>query len=388
MGLLLTIVALGLALGTLFNPEDDSAAYIYLAKRLASTGSLIDPFNLRRLTDYGGATLYQSIFLRVAGESSLHGFEFVFASLLLILIAVGTTRRRWMAAGTLLIGLGVLLGNDIGAVVNIGPNFSIAAFSLGLLYVLRSVRSWSERDEPFVYVVIGILLSGILALRFSFLVSMAITVLLVVVVLRRRQAVKPLLVIGITTVICSSGWAIALFRSSGTPMFPLIGGNYNKSWPSSQNPSEFARGFGRFAHFASEVFTADNLGWVALAGAIIGLGFLALSRWKSKEMLVLGSAGVGCLVQFPPPSPTPCQARSLMKSFGSLPPAHLRAGFWHSVSCGHGTTPKVIPLQECSQPHVPRSGWLATCQASQDGPWPRRGWGRPRASCSSSALPC
>lgn len=245
-GAVLTLVALGVAANAPFNLNDDDAAYIYLARRLASTGGLVDPFNLRRVTGYGGGTLFQSMFYRIPGDTSLHGFELVFGSLLLVLLAVGTTRRRWLALGTLLLGIGILLGNDVGLVINLSPTFTITAFSLGTLQALRLVRGSSERDQPLVYVVIGILLSGILALRFSFVVSMVAATLIVIIVLRGRHAVKPIVLIGLTGGVCSAGWALALYRSSRSLLFPLFPGNYDPSWPTGQNEAEFAHGVRSF----------------------------------------------------------------------------------------------------------------------------------------------
>ena len=100
VGVVLVLISLGVAIGSPFyNIYDDDGAYIYLAKRVPSTGGLIDPFNARRMTSYGGSTLYQSMFLHVLGNSSLRGFEFTFASLLLVAVTVSTTTRRWFASG-------------------------------------------------------------------------------------------------------------------------------------------------------------------------------------------------------------------------------------------------------------------------------------------------
>src|ERR1700681_782625 len=56
VGSVLVLLAMGQAIGIqLYNPYDDDAAYVYLAKRLLGTGGLADPFNLRRITSYGGS---------------------------------------------------------------------------------------------------------------------------------------------------------------------------------------------------------------------------------------------------------------------------------------------------------------------------------------------
>jgi hypothetical protein len=97
--------------------------------------------------------------------------------------------------------------------------------------------------------------------------------------------------------VCSGGWAIAMLRSSGTPLFPVISGNYNTTWPTGADPSEFAHGVGTFLHFSGTVFNSGNVGWVALGSLVLGLAFLGRSQGRSKDHLVLASAGAACLVQ-------------------------------------------------------------------------------------------
>jgi len=128
LGLVLLLISLGFAIGQpYFDSNDDDPAYIYLAQRLIHTGGMIDPFNLRRMTGYGGSTLYQAMFLGTSGNSSLRGFELTFGILLLLLITCRTVKRRWLLAGSFLIGLGLLLGHGIGPFTNLGPTFSASA---------------------------------------------------------------------------------------------------------------------------------------------------------------------------------------------------------------------------------------------------------------------
>ena len=192
VGVVLVLLSLGIAIGSPFyNLFDDDAAYVYLAQRLVSTGGLIDPFNARRMTSYGGATLYQSLFLHVLGNSALRGFEFTFAALLLVVVTVSTTKRRWFALGTLIVGLGILLGHGIGPVQNLSPTLSGAALSLGAYQLLAKLRTSSEDDQPWLYVVIGVVLGGILALRFYYLIAVVVATIIALVVARGRSRSNP-----------------------------------------------------------------------------------------------------------------------------------------------------------------------------------------------------
>src|SRR5579863_7550845 len=137
IGATFLLISIGGAIGVAFyNPPDDDPAYVYLAQRLGSTGGLIDPFNLRRFASYGASTLYQSLFLRFTGNASLRGFEFTFAALLVLVVAIRSTRRRWFPLFFAVVGLGVLVGQGVGPIINLSPAFSIAAFTLGGYQVL------------------------------------------------------------------------------------------------------------------------------------------------------------------------------------------------------------------------------------------------------------
>jgi hypothetical protein len=291
----LFLLSLTVAIRPLYNLNDDDAAYIYLAKRLLSTGGLIDAFNQRRITSYGGNSLYHALFLHVAGTSSVRGYEFVFAALILVLATVGTIKRRWLLPGAFLVGVGVLLGHGTGAVLNVSPTFSVAGLSLGAYQLLRHVRVPPDDEQPLLYVVIGLFLAGVLALRFTFLLSVAIAVVIVVVVVRGRRAITPLAIAAGSTVIAVSGWAIALLRSSATPLFPLISGNYNSTWPGAHDP--MIKGLNRYAHLFGNTFNSNDVGIVALLSAVTALALVFLTRRQSLSMLVLFGAGIGCLAQ-------------------------------------------------------------------------------------------
>ncbi len=296
VAIVLAGVALGQAMGIqLYNPYDDDAAYVYLAKRMLGTGGLADPFNLRRLTSYGGSALYQSLFLQSTGNASLRGFELMFALGVLLVVAVGNLRRRWLAVGTFLLGVGLILGRGIGPIVNLSPEFSVAALSLGAYVLIKRTPLQNERDQPLLYVVIGVVLAGILALRFYYLMSVVAALVFVLVAVRGRRAIRGVLITAASSAIASIGWAIALARSSGTPLFPLVLGNYNQSWPSGNDPT--LHGIGTFVRHFLNAFDGYAIGWVSVAAVVIALAYLVFVGREPVRMIVLLGAGLGCLVQ-------------------------------------------------------------------------------------------
>jgi len=295
-GVAFYLVSVAIAIGIPhYNKNDDDAAYVYLAQRLLRTGGLIDPFNQRRLASYGGSTLYQSMFLHFTGNSSIRGFEFVFGALLLVALAVRTARRRWYLPGLCIVGIGLLVGHGIGPVVNLSPEYSVAAVSLGTYQMLARAPLRAHDEQPMVFVLVGILLAGILSLRFSFAISVGLAVLLVLVALRGRRSIQPLALVVATTLVASTGWAIASWRSSRTPLFPVVAGNYDTTWPGAHDP--YLIGTTWFTHLFGTIVTGWYLWQILLLSAVVGLGFLVLTRRRPVTMLVLLAATVGCLVQ-------------------------------------------------------------------------------------------
>ena len=54
------------------NCPDDEVAYFTFVSRLLQTGSLIDPYSLRRLSGYGGHTVLQALVMTLGSEDNGH----------------------------------------------------------------------------------------------------------------------------------------------------------------------------------------------------------------------------------------------------------------------------------------------------------------------------
>ena len=295
LGALLVLVSLGIAIGVpYYNRNDDDAGYIYLARRLLDTGGLIDPFSTRRLTAYGGSTLYQSLFLNVSGNSAVRGFEWTFAALLLALVAVRTLQRRWWALGAFVVGAGVLVGAGSGPLQNLSPVFSAAALSLGAYQLLCRLRSATDDDDRFVAACVGLLLGGVLALRFYFLVPVALAAVAVILVAGRRPW-RTLAWCAGTAVASSVGWALAMDRSSGSPLFPLVSGNDNPGFPVGPNP--LRAGVHTYLSRLWAAVEGYHVGLVAAAAVVVGAALLGARRRRPVTAVVLVAAGLGCLAQ-------------------------------------------------------------------------------------------
>jgi hypothetical protein len=119
--------------------------------------------------------------------------------------------------------------------------------------------------------------------------------LIVIVTLRGVRALRALVQTGLAMAVASAGWAIASFRSSGTPLFPLVAGNYDTSWPGGRDP--YLVGTGWFTHLFRAVITENDVAQITIFSIVIGLLYLLLAHRLQVRMLVLLAAGIGCLVQ-------------------------------------------------------------------------------------------
>ena len=204
-----------------YNANDDGPAYLYLAQRLLSTGGLIDPFSTRRLNSYGGAELFQALTLRFAGTGAGLGVEWFLFALLLVALVVRSLRRPYAVLILLTFGLAIVLIRPVGIWVNAAPTFSGAALIVALALVLGDIDT--TRPERWRFCVCGLLLAALFALRLEFFVPAVLAVLVyAVVVFRGRRVLGALAAVAIAGVIAIAGWAVALFESSHTPLFPLF----------------------------------------------------------------------------------------------------------------------------------------------------------------------
>ena len=299
-----TVVALGNVFGANYNANDDLPAYMYLAQRLVSTGGLIDPFNLRRTGGYGASTLYQALFLRLTGPTTLEGFEFGFGVLVTLVLVVGTTRRRGLVLGTVLAGLSLLVAHSFGVnvnvyaaplpVANLGPEFSATALSLASFQLAARLRSGGGGSSGRVAVYLGLVLAGLFAVRFTFLPAAAVAAAVALVVLAQRRIRTAAVTVG-TLALASAGWALASYRSSGTPLIAVVAGNYDSTYLPARDPH--VRSLAAYADRFWEVFQFNDLGWVMVTSAalavVVGIG----SRRLRSRAVVLFGAALGCAVQ-------------------------------------------------------------------------------------------
>lgn len=300
-GLVIALISCAFMLGTVatffYNINDDDPGYVYLAQRIVSTGALIDPFSFRRVSDYGGASYFQALFLHFSGNDSLQAFDEVFAAALLILLAATGPKRALKLLGAALVALVVLIGHGVGPLINLSPGFIGAALSLAVYQLCCRARAEQGRARTVAFSVVGLMLGALLAIRTTYLGPAAIVTLVALGGRPSRANLRRALRCGLGLLaggfVAMVGWSIALEESSSTPLFPLIPGNYTGQ-PGSADPSVSA--VSAIENLGREVAASGQMEWVALVTIVIGLGLFVFRRRDRDQAVLVSVAGAACLL--------------------------------------------------------------------------------------------
>ena len=279
-----------------WNPCDDFAAYLPLLHRLGDTGGLIEPFSIRRIAGLGGATTFDSLFTQPFGLQAAYVGDFVVGTLLIGLMLLVPSRSWTRFALGLLLTVSLLLWQILKA--NLTPAYIAAALiAAAVLVVVETRRTRANLLDLRVLALLGLLSAGLLTLRTPDVVSTVLFVLVLIAVAAAtlRDRLRAALFFGATIVACAAPWMMALWRSSGTPLYPPIAGNFNNDWPGLTVSG------GDLPTRLGDALGADPLLWM-LAGTIItGICLLALRRggeWSLTPLiaLVVAELTAGALV--------------------------------------------------------------------------------------------
>lgn len=219
VGLLAAVAAVQIvgAIGALDrNPWDDDIAYTPMIARLLDAGDLIEPFSFRRLGAYGGQTALGALAGARDTLANVHLVDKALCFAIALLIVVAKAREhRTNPLCTVLIVLVLLLLPDIA--INTAAQWAGVAMFLALY---RAV----ERED---WALAGLVGAAACTLRQNYIV---VVVLFVAIVIARGGLAKArprLQLVAIVAFASIVGWWIGAYRSSGTFLFPFIGGTWN-----------------------------------------------------------------------------------------------------------------------------------------------------------------
>lgn len=214
------------------NPYDDDIAYLPLLKKLADTGTILEPFSFRRLSAYGGQTLFLELVNLRAAVSQSHAFDRCVCFLVVVLLVIGHRSRgqrpSWLVVASLLVMLVLLPSTTI----NTGSYWSGVAVYLGLYRTLV----WADEGDRAAWrsaLPIALVAACGCTLRQNYLAVSVFVVALscAVMVLRARgpfvrRLVEPGVIAGFTAVALLP-WMIVSWQSSRTFLFPILLGTFN-----------------------------------------------------------------------------------------------------------------------------------------------------------------
>jgi hypothetical protein len=235
-GLTLVHVLTGAA-GAHLNMNDDHAAYMIFPRKILATGTLLDPFSMRRITAYGGQSFLQA--LTIVGAASplqLSLLDIGISLVMVLVLIVGAFDQRTprsLRALAVLPALFVLTLPNIR--VNSASELSGVVFFLALY---RTAASPAVKTRPAgAAALLGLLAAGACTLRHSYLVPVAVFMVvfylpaaraaLRAALAERRRHLREIGWAAGILVLALLPWAVLAYRSNRTFLFPLFAGTYH-----------------------------------------------------------------------------------------------------------------------------------------------------------------
>lgn len=279
----------GSALGSPpWNLCDDTVAYLPLVDRLIETGGMIEPFSQRRIANLGGFSAFDSLFTNALGFAGAFVADMVAGGLLVGLLLLGRPAglRRFMLGALLVVSF--TLWDSLRN--NLSPtDLVVAMIAAALLLVAETCRSRADLLDRRVLVLIGLLGAGLLTLRAAFAVPVAIFGVALIVRATGAgftQRLRAVGVFGLTMVLPVVPWMLALWRSSGTPLYPPVSGNLDPSWPGFRDSTV------NLVAKLGDVLATGDLAWMLGAVLVTSGVLVALRRsvWAEAPLLALPGA--------------------------------------------------------------------------------------------------
>jgi hypothetical protein len=266
------------------NGCDDDIAYFTFVKRILDTGTLIEPFSLRRLAAYGGHSFLQALVWAMGSQKNLQILDIGISGLVLAGIVYGACRKLVAKPA-----YAILLA--AAAVLMPVPRINCMSQGTGLVLFLTLFRTFQlVRERGFRtrdIVVIGLIASAVCALRDNYIPAAILACVFGFLADAHMGSIRPRIVkaIGSTlaTFLFLLPWMIVLYRSSGSLLYPLMHGNHQPSfntYSANMNAFETLQAAGSFFLYFSTaiiVIPAILLAWSALdrlAFAQIGAGIV------------------------------------------------------------------------------------------------------------------
>jgi hypothetical protein len=239
----------GGASGAILNGNDDQAAYLVFVQKLLQTGTLIEPFSVRRITCLGGHTFLQALAMAGAPtvlQAPIFDLGICLIAALFLIIGAAAEDRTQLSRKLIVVPV-IFLVTLENVRINTASAMSGVVFFLAMFRTV-TWKGFAERPRAG-GVVLGMLGAAACSLRHSYFVPVAL--FLVVFYLpkarealraapeERRRLVREIGAAAGAVVLFIVPWSLLAQRSSGTFLFPLIMGNYRPDYIAFSTKSTF-----------------------------------------------------------------------------------------------------------------------------------------------------
>ena len=294
-GVVVALVEAPVGMRFILNVCDDYRAYMPMANRLLDTYGMEAAWSTRRLQSLGGVDLLRSLSLAALGDRSVGMVDTVVASVFLAGLFVGNgVRSTWarVLSIALILGIPFLFAprvNTTGVLLAVPLLVAVLAATAE---IRRAGRSGDTRALVRWAIAGGLVTAALMSVRPNHgVLAGAILALgsLIGGSLWFRTGARAVLVAGATSLLAMAPWSLAMWRTAGSPLYPLFGGNL------SQAATRYAPldGFGDRFDRAWDLLQVGPYLWLTLA--VIGIAMLA-RRVLPDSALVLIAAITTVLV--------------------------------------------------------------------------------------------
>jgi hypothetical protein len=224
-GLILILHYLGQVSGVPPVCADDHLAYFGFIKRQLALGAIDEPFSLRRLAGQGGQMFLQSLVVAQGSLDNAVLIETGISPIIIYLLLRGALPGRAPVFPALALMM---------AMASLAYRFNSQSECTGIVLFLGLARTLVALDDPTRswpgdLILIGLLVAGLSSLRAHFLLGAGSTAGIWLLSgwggVRTLPGLSPRIVVLFgSSLAFFAPWMVGLWRSSGTPLFPLFAG--------------------------------------------------------------------------------------------------------------------------------------------------------------------
>ncbi len=265
------------------NGHDDGLAYFGFARQLIGSGTLIEPYSLRRMQSLGGQAYLHSLVLVYGSIFQIYimdGGVFLLLGCALVLGALGRRPRGARLAVMLALMLIISMPNTR---INSSSEMTGAVFFLALYRLLsegylRPSAGWRAA------LLIGLVGAAASTLRQNYIAGMALVIVFTLSshILRgkgeRRFLLRYALIVGGLSLAAIFPWLALAYRSNGSFLFPFMKGGYNPAFSFLDKNGNLVAQTQLFVKCAFYDAPVSTFGFFILAG------FIAVDRRAGRPL--------------------------------------------------------------------------------------------------------